>query len=194
VGFREAILTSVGEYLITEDPIGKADAIVVLSGSIPDRIMEAIDIYKGGYASLIVLTKEQKPEGYDELIKLGIGIPEGHDLNQAIALKLGVPESAIVIIDKRIDSTYSEAQVVYGFLKGKNLKSMILVTSKYHTRRAKTIFNHVTNGEIRVITRPSKYDSFDPKSWWRERRHIRWTVFEYEKLLHYYIFDWGTNN
>jgi len=192
-GFRDAILTSIGEYLITEDPLEKADAIIVLSGSLPDRMMEAVDIYKEGYAPLIILTKELKPEGYDELLKSGIKIPEGHDLNQAIAVKLGVPESALVIIDKRADSTYSEAEVVYGFLKKRDLKSVILVTSKYHTTRAKIIFNHVTHGEIKIITRPSKYDSFDPKNWWKERRHLRWTVFEYQKLLHYYLFDYGTD-
>ena len=195
INFRGTILEPVGQYLITEDPLEKADAIILLGGSVPDRTLEAIDIYKGGYAPLIVFTMGPKPEGYDELIDRGIKLPEGHDLTKLIGLKLGVPESDLVIIDKRADSTYSELQIIYkDFLKKNNIKSVILVTSKYHTTRAKKIFNDVTNREIKVIARPSKYDSFNPKKWWAERRYRRQTVFEYQKLLHHYLFDLGTES
>ena len=194
VTYRNSILISVGEYLITQIPLEKADAIVVLGGSVPDRIFEGVNIYKEGYAPIIILTKGPKPEGYDEMLRLGISVPEGHDLNLIVAEKLGVPESSMIIIDKRADSTYSELQTVYDdFLKKEGLKSVILVTSKSHTTRATQIFKHVTNGEIKVITRPSRYDSFDPTNWWKVRRDMRLTIFEYQKLIHYYLFDYGSN-
>lgn len=194
VAYRNSILTSVGEYLITQAPLEKADAILVLGGSVPDRMFEAVNIYREGYAPLIVLTKGPQPQGYDELLRLGISVPEGHELNVMVAEKLGVPESTILIIDKRADSTYSELQTVNkDFLKKEGLKSVILVTSKSHTTRATKIFKHVTNGEIKVITRPSRYDSFDPKNWWKVRRDLGLTIFEYQKLIHYYLFDYGSN-
>jgi uncharacterized SAM-binding protein YcdF (DUF218 family) len=184
VFYRNAILISLGEYLITEDPLKKSDAIVVLSGSIPDRILEAIDIYKQGYAPLIILTKQPELPGYNKLLRLGIKIPEEHDLNQMIALELGVPSSSLITLDKRCNSTYSEAQVLYDFLKKRNLKSVILVTSKHHSTRAAKTFNYITSGGIKVISRPSKYDDFDPRSWWKNDWRV--TALEYEKLaLHY---------
>ncbi|MGE5445942.1 MAG: YdcF family protein [Ignavibacteriales bacterium] len=183
--YRDSILISLGEYLITEYPLEKADAIAVLAGSVPDRILEGIDIYKQGYAPLIILTKEEKPPGYDELLSLGIKMPEGYDINQMIALKLGVPAASIVIVDERINSTYSEEQALYGFLKKRNLKSVILVTSKYHTTRATKLFNFVTDRRVKLITRPSKYDTFDPKNWWRVRRDMKQVLFEYQKLVDY---------
>ncbi len=185
--YHNSILMSLGQYLITECPLEKTDAIVVLSGSVPDRILEAVDIYKEGYAPLIILTKEEKPAGYDELLSLGIKMPEGHDLNQMIALKLGVPIASIIVIDERVDSTYSEEQALYDFLKKRNLKSLILVTSKYHTTRAAKLFNLVTHGEIKLISRPSKYDTFDPGNWWKVRRDLKQVLFEYEKLADYYF-------
>ncbi len=185
---RNSILISLGEYLVTESPLEKADAIAVLSGSVPDRILEAVDIYKQGYAPLIILTKEEKPPGYDELLNLGIKIPEGHELNQIIALKLGVPNTSIVVMAERVNSTYSEEQTLYDFFRKRNLKSVILVTSKYHATRATKLFNLVTDGEkIKVITKPSKYDTFDPKNWWRVRRDLKQVIFEYEKLADYYF-------
>jgi uncharacterized SAM-binding protein YcdF (DUF218 family) len=184
---RDSILISLGRYLVTEYPLERADAIAVLAGSVPDRILEAIDIYKGRYAPIIILTKEEKPPGYDELLSLGIKVPEGHDINQMIAVRLGVPASSIIILDERTDSTYSEEQALYDFLRKRNLKSVILVTSKYHTTRATKLFNFITDGRIKLITRPSKYDTFDPKNWWKIRRDIKQVLFEYQKLADYYF-------
>lgn len=194
--YRESILIGMGEYLITKDSLEKADAIVVLSGSVPDRILEAVDIYEQGYAPLIVLTKEEEREGYERLLRLGIKIPEGHELNEMIARKLGVPGSSITIVDGRADSTYTEAQVSYDFFKKKDIKSIILVTSKSHTTRATQIFSYVTaGGGIKIITRPSKYDTFNPKKWWKVRNYRRQTLFEYEKFVHYYLIDYiGAQN
>jgi uncharacterized SAM-binding protein YcdF (DUF218 family) len=194
VAYRNSILASIGEYLVTQMPLQKADAILVLGGSVPDRIFEGVNIYKQGYAPIIILTKGPKPEGYDEMLRLGITVPEGHDLNLMVAQRLGVPESDILIINKRADSTFSELHIVYqDFLKKEGIKSVILVTSKSHTTRATKIFKHVTNGEIKVITRPSRYDSFDPTNWWKVRRDLGLTIFEYQKFIHFYVSDYGSN-
>lgn len=184
--YHKNILVSIGEYLVTENELEKADAIFVLSGSIPDRILEAVDIYKQGYAPLIILSKAEKPQGYDALLKLGIKIPEEYDLNRIVALKLGVPTSSIIVINKRVDSTYMEMQALHDFLKKRNIYSIILVSSKSHTTRLTKLFNFVANrGKIKIITRPSKYDDFDPENWWKTRRDVKQVIFEYQKLVHY---------
>ncbi|HEX9666328.1 MAG TPA: YdcF family protein [Thermodesulfobacteriota bacterium] len=188
ISYHNYILISLGSYLITEDPLERADAIVVLAGSVPDRVLEAVDIFKQGYAPFIILTKEEKSTGYDRLLNLGLRIPEGHDLNKMIAVKLGVPSTSIFIIDERSDNTYSEMEVIYDFLKKRNLKSIILVTSKSHTTRATKIFSLVNDEtKIKIITRPSKYDTFEPKKWWKVRRDWKQTIYEYQKLAHYYL-------
>jgi uncharacterized SAM-binding protein YcdF (DUF218 family) len=185
--YHETVLVSLGKYLVTEHRLEKADAVCVLAGSIPDRILEAVDIYKQGYAPLIILTKEEEPPGLDKLLKLGVRVPEGHEINKMIALKLGVPASSIAIVNGRANSTYAEAQIVYGLLKEKNIKSIIIATSKSHTTRATRLFDYVTDaGGIKIITRPSKYDTFDPEKWWKERRYLRQVIWEYQKLLYYY--------
>jgi uncharacterized SAM-binding protein YcdF (DUF218 family) len=185
--YHKAVLVSLGKYLITEHRLEKADAICVLAGSIPDRILEAVDIYRQGYAPLIILTREEEPSGLDKLLKLGIRVPEGYELNKRIALKLGVPVSSIVIVNERANSTYAEALAVSDLLKKKNIKSIIIVTSKSHTTRATKLFNLVVGGEgVKIITRPSKYDTFDPENWWKERRDLKQIIWEYQKLLYYY--------
>lgn len=161
--FGNDILVGLGDNLITEHPLEKADAIVVLAGSIPDRILEAVDLFNSSYAPFIILTKEQKPDGYDKLVESGIDMPEGDDLNRMIAIELGVPATSIIVIDKRANSTHSEMQVLTDFLGRKNFKFVLVVTSKSHTTRATKLFSLVNNGgKIKVITRPFKYDTFHP--------------------------------
>ncbi len=174
--------------MITEDQPEKTDAIVVLSGSVPCRILEAVDLYKQGYAPVILLTKEKQPSGYDELLKLGIKIPEQYEVNKSIALNLGVPATSIEVLDGRADSTYSEMELIYDYLKKRNFSSIIIVTSKSHATRATKIFNLVKGEQdIKVVTIPSKYDDFDPKRWWKVRRDWKEVIFEYQKLADYYF-------
>ena len=45
-----------GRYLQHEDPLQKADAIFVLAGTRAERPLEAIDLYKEGYAPIVVLS------------------------------------------------------------------------------------------------------------------------------------------
>src|SRR5712664_1289515 len=51
----------VGRWLVVEDPLVKATAIVVLSGAMPLRAVEAAKLYREGYAPEIWLTHSAEP-------------------------------------------------------------------------------------------------------------------------------------
>ena len=121
----------------------KADAIVVLSGmlhqvdGVPlgewgdavDRFEGGIDLFKAGKAPLIVFTRGQIPWRPDE-------IPEGELLAKRATL-LGVSQKAIRLTEK-VGNTADEAVAAGKLLGGR--KSIILVTSAYHMRRALLLF------------------------------------------------------
>jgi hypothetical protein len=65
VAFRNA-----GHWLVREDPLDKADAIVVLSGGLPFRAEGAAGVYKSGYAPAVWVSKPGGPQ--EELAALGI--------------------------------------------------------------------------------------------------------------------------
>ena len=72
------------------------------------------------------------------------------------------------------------------------IESIILVTSKYHSGRAKKIFRKALSGldrEINICSSPSKYDPFNASQWWRDREGIKWVILEYLKLVHFYFWD-----
>ena len=44
--------------MVVEDPLAKADAIYVLGGTMYERPLEAVDLYKAGWAPTIVLVQQ----------------------------------------------------------------------------------------------------------------------------------------
>ena len=63
---------------------------------------------------------------------------------------------------------------------------VILVTSKYHTRRTRLTWHYVTGGRSQAIVRAASGDSFDANRWWQTRRHALAVVREYLGLINYY--------
>ena len=65
-------------------------------------------------------------------------------------------------------------------------KPVILVSSKYHTRRVRLTWNYITHGKPAAIVRAAERDPFDPARWWKERRFALSVVREYLGIFHVY--------
>ncbi len=127
--------------------VGKADAIVVLSGMLQqiknapvgewgdavDRFEGGIDLFKAGKAPVIVFTRGQIPWHTSVT-------PEG-DLLARRAMLLGVPNHAIRLTAS-VGNTAEEAVAAAKLLGVGNgsAKTVILVTSAYHMPRARFQF------------------------------------------------------
>lgn len=186
---RHRILVAVAAFLVVQDPPAKGDAIVVLSGSIPDRILEAVDLYGAGFAPKVLLTQEGQLPGLDALRARGVDLPERHEQNRAIALALGVAEEDIEILPRRATSTLAEARALVELWRERRMRRVLLVTSRAHARRARTIFRALARGQPEVLVVPSRYDPFDVHIWWHERAFVRRVVTEYGKLLTWWLVD-----
>ena len=65
---------------------------------------------------------------------------------------------------------------------------MIVVTSKQHTRRARLVMRRRLAGTgIDVVMRASRLDTADVDRWWQNRSTLRFTLFESQRLLGYWI-------
>ena len=186
---RRPLLTAIGGFLIVQDEPRPADAIVVLSGSIPDRILEAVDLYQAHLAPRIILTREGALPGLAVLRARGACLPEHHEQNQSIAEQLGVPSSAISVMSAPAWSTLTEAEALVAYLQQQEIKSILLVTSRAHARRASIVFHNLADGKLQISVCPSRYDPFAPQTWWQRRPYVRRAVIEYGKLLYYEVVD-----
>jgi uncharacterized SAM-binding protein YcdF (DUF218 family) len=186
LGFAHVpILREVAAFLIIEDSLEPAAAIVALGGNPPFREMEAARLYDAGWAPRVVIVRGARREESKAFRDLGIEVAESWELSREVLIQQGVPRSAILVPNEEAEGTLEELQAVYRAL-GSMDAPVILVTSKYHTRRTRLTWHHVSEGRSRGIVRSSGRDPFDPSRWWRERRFVLSLVREYLGLINYY--------
>jgi len=156
---------SVGRWLVAEDPLAKAQAIVVLSGRLPMRALAAAQLYRAGLAPEIWLTRSAEPAA--SLAALNIPF-DGEDVyNTRVLLHEGVPPQAIRVLPGFIVNTADELTEVAAALPGDKSGAVIIVTTKVHTRRVRALWKRIANGRGRAIVRAAPNDPFDPAHWWR---------------------------
>lgn len=183
------LIPAAGRFLVVGDPPEPADAIVVLAGSYPDRILEGVELYKQGLAPRILICRDPDTTGFRRVTELGLDIPRPYDINRMVAERLGVPSSAVEVLGRAADSTYAEAEVVLGAALRRGYRSIIVVTSKYHTRRAAEIYRFLAAGQVKIIVCPARDDDFQSEHWWRDRISSRRLIIEYEKWLNFQLLD-----
>ena len=104
------IFFGVGRWLVVENALEKSQAIVVLSGAMPQRALEAARLFREGYAPQVWLTRPEQPaRSLDPM-----GIPNsGEDyFNGRVLQHEGVPASAIRVLEPRINNTADEMRVI----------------------------------------------------------------------------------
>ncbi len=160
--FSEPLLNGISRALVHEDPLVKVDAIVVLAGGNGNRIEAAARLYHEGFGKRLFFS------GF----RLYPGIYTSTRMKN-YALKLGVPEDNMIISIPDVEvSTRGESVANIDLLKKNQVKNFILVTSSYHTRRAKLIYENtisLSESDIKFLVYPAK-DPFVPiQGWWRVR-------------------------
>jgi uncharacterized SAM-binding protein YcdF (DUF218 family) len=159
------IFFGVGRWLVVEDPLGKARAIVVLSGAMPLRAIQAAKLYREGYAPEIWLTHTTEPG--ETLEDMGIPFSGEDYYNKLVLIHEGVPVEAIHVLEPPIVNTADEIKVLAAVLERGKGEAVIIVTSKAHTRRTRLLWRRLAAGRGRAIVRAASGDSFDPRHWWR---------------------------
>src|SRR6185436_20268020 len=117
-------LSRLGGFLVVEDPLRKADAIIVLGGSMYERQMEAVDLFQAGMAPRIYLFREVADWGERVLIERKTPYLRAVDVQIDAMVKLGVPRDAIGILDQAAN-TATEARFVEQLVSEQHLSTII---------------------------------------------------------------------
>ena len=176
----------IGRFLVVEDDLAPADAIVVLAGSRVSRWMEALELYRAGIGSHVVLSSDIMEGAEFRLVELGINLPRHSDLVREAMIKLGVPADRVEVFTVPVDNTAQEAAVTRALARDRGWTHVLVVTSKYHTRRTRFAFHREFRGSnIEIHVRGTRYDRIDPWRWWMHRYDARWVSMELPKLIAY---------
>lgn len=180
------VASRLGQFLDKEDPLQHADAIFVLAGSRLDRALEAADLLRSGHAPVMMMTHQTPETAVRRLNARGLDIPFDEDLAKQILVRAGIPADAILIPPRIHDNTAMEAQTLRAEALRRGWRRVIVVSSKYHLRRAWLAMQRELGGtSVEIRMHGTRYDMSHPARWWLYRGDIRSILFETPKLVAY---------
>jgi len=175
--------------LITEAPLAKADAIVVLGGSAnyKERAREAARLVLEGRAPLILLTNDNQRGPWSSAEQRNLYFYERslEELHNA-----GAPDQSVDVLMNQVSSTHEEAELIKSYAIDHGLRSVLVVTSAYHSRRALWTFSRVfrdTGIQVGLTPVTPGSDSPRPATWWLTARGWRLVPTEYVKMIYYVV-------
>ena len=154
------------EYLVVSIPMKHADALIVLGGEPLARPREASRLYMQGVAPRVFVT----------------GIGDAGAIRKVLVGE-GVPTSAVTV-EAKARTTHANAVLLKPMLEAAKVRSALIVTSPFHTRRALATFRKVMPGINFGVTDASI-------GWWgvpEGRRDVnRFAALEFLKTAEYWI-------
>ena len=72
------------------------------------------------------------------------------------------------MLDPEIYNTQDEVRVISQQARAAGIHSVIIVTSKAHTRRVHAVWKKLVGSDPALIVRYAREDPFDPQHWWRQ--------------------------
>ena len=174
--------------LVVKADLSSADALVVLSGSSSylERTQKAAELFKQGRAPLVLLTDDHTRGGWSSALQTNPFFVE-RAIDELI--KHGVPEERIRIVPGFAESTQSETVIVKNYAASEGLKSILIITSDYHSRRALRTFRTTFAGTgVAIGLEPVTNSPQGPSAfWWLRPSGWRVVAGEYGKLIYYWF-------
>lgn len=174
--------------LVARAEVGRTDALVVLSGSAAyaERAAEAARLYREGRAPVVLLNDDGVQGGWSEAEQRN---PRFVELAAMELRRGGVPADSIRVLDARPTNTHDEALAVRAYAAERELRSLLVVTSSYHSRRALRTWRQVFQGSgVEIGLEPAE-GARTPGAWtwWLSSAGWREVAGEYVKMLYYAV-------
>lgn len=178
--------------LVVDRPVEKPEAILVLGGSYTyrERTEKAAELFKQGIAPRIYLTDDGEVSGWAPNEATN---PSFVELARRSLVAKGVPADRIVILQPQVSGTIHEARLLSETARLAGLKSVLIVTSAYHTRRALWTFRRVfaeneQSVEFGIASPVPGKQTPRPMLWWLTPTGWNFVAGEYVKIAVYSVY------
>jgi len=175
--------------LVVRAPVEHTDAIVVLSGSsrLAERNHLAAELFRQGRAPRVILTNDNVQPGWDDKEQRN---PFSYENARKILESNGVPAERIEVlmpsVNGKYGGTYGELELVRGYASQQQLRSLLIVTSAYHSRRALWTASNLFKGTGVALGLELANPTPSPWVWWLLPDGWRMVTGEYLKMLYYW--------
>jgi uncharacterized SAM-binding protein YcdF (DUF218 family) len=188
--FSTRIMTGIGKFLVKEERLSKCEAVVVLNSGVEiyPRLIQAAELYNNGICEWIVINGNRKSDILRDLERDGFReCCTWYENHFRILEVYGVPREKIIAISAEdVYDTISEAKEVGKVLLEREITSVIIATSQYHTRRAGHIWEKCFGDKLKIGVVAASTDPYIVDGWWKEGRQIRWVLAEYGAWIYYW--------
>ena len=180
----KSLLTGYASFFTIDNPTYGVNAhIVVLSGT----IVKALDLYKKGYGSKLLLTTERPLNS-----RVAHLFPNNEQVAGQIAKILNIQANFEIVPSLKGGATsiFDKAYDLLAFCKKENSKHLIIVASSFRTRRALYVFEKVfQESDITVEVSAAHNKIFNEENWWRSDKGIAAYLLEPIKFAIYILFS-----
>ncbi|HUA63184.1 MAG TPA: YdcF family protein [Verrucomicrobiae bacterium] len=169
-------LPLIGRALVHDDGPDQAEIAVVLGGDYwGHRVETAAMLVRRGYVPRVLVSG---PPGFYGANECDLAIP--------FAVRKGFPAAWFEAFPNNAMNTRDEARDILGELRRRGIKKALVVTSDYHSARARRIYRAMEKSmgggpEIRVVAAPDQF--FHADTWWRGRESEKVAFMEWCKTL-----------
>ena len=188
--FRATWLAYLGNELVVDDVNAKADVAIVLTTGVDylPRLLQAAQLYRNNRVKNILINGNRKTDAIRKLEQQGFVPACSWDENSLRILEMfGVPREKVWAVNAEdVFDTVSEAQTIKPFLKKYNINSILITTSKFHTRRARYVWQKVLGRKEGIFASAAADDPFDPNGWWLHGRQVKQVMGEYGGMAYYF--------
>jgi len=174
------VIIGAGFYLSPQNKLVPADAIVVISGGETDlRVKEGTKLFQQGWAGLLIMSGAARDAGESNA-----------EAMKRLAIGLDVPADKI-LVEKEARNTVDNAVYTRELMSDHQIKSIILVTSPYHQRRAFIVFSHYLDGQVSIINHSAADSAWRKNGWWNNAWARAITLSELQKIIYLSVFFKG---
>lgn len=178
--YRAPLLRGAANAWIVNEPLSRADVIVVLGGGPDTRPFEAARLYHLGLAPKILLMNPRPAPA----AQLGL-IPTEADLSHNILLKKGVPAGAIFVTAGLVTNSYDESVALRNWARSNHVTHAIIPTDVFHTRRVQWLYRKELKGTgIQVQVEAVPVHEYAVTNWWQREQGV--IAFQNEILKYAY--------
>jgi len=173
--------------LVVSAPLASADAIVVLSGSSAyvERTHKAAELFREGRAPLVLLTDDHTRGGWSSAQQRN---PFFVERARDELIKAGVPEDKIKVVPGIASSTRDEALIVKNYAESEKFRSVLFVTSSYHSRRVfRSMHKTLDSTGTAIGMEPTAPGPAESMFWWVRSEGWRTVGSEFVKLIYYWF-------
>jgi len=168
-----------GDLIIAHDPLPVHAQVAVMLDGAPQGVVArrnvALSLLQQGRVDHVMLSVGRVwlwGVWFPDLVRTYIEHTYGRDLAQRVTL-----------CEMNTDSTVEEAAALRGCLLEHGWTSVIVVTSQYHTRRARRIWRKHVGSPFTISVFGVGDADYEPRDWWRNRHEAKTWLLEVTKSV-----------